>query len=93
MTTLICKLVAGAAFDATYWPFIVILLLKDIVKKRLLHILAGFVVILGLRNVIHYFKTGAFTIPTTDDIIVSIIIAVVVSFTTKLPRKKVTSKT
>jgi len=60
------------------------------VKKRLLHILIGFVVILGLRNLIHYFKTGAFTIPTTDDIIVSIIIAVVVSFSMKLP-KKVTS--
>jgi len=57
-------------------------------KKLIITILIGFIVTITVRVSIDYFKLGALTIPTRDNIIIAIIIAILVSFVVKFPTKK-----
>ena len=57
-------------------------------KKQIIVILIGCVVTITVRIIIDYFKLGVLTIPTRDNIIIAIIIAILVSFVVKLPTKK-----
>ncbi len=56
-------------------------------KRRIFIIFIGSLVTIAARVFIDYFKTKEFAVPDRDNIIIAILIALVVSFAVKPPKR------